>query len=172
MPASEVLDKPSWLKTSRSKNTVKAENVHPHGVGLKNFIPCATQNVHILKRIFGNLHGISWVCTQSVGSNKANDFPDRQHDWRQSRSENTVKAENVCPRGIWLKNFLPCTTKNVHVLKGIFRNLYGISWICTHFMGSNKAINRLDRQQVRHPLFPNKGNSASTLECVWLCAAI
>ena len=39
----------------------------------------------------------------------------------------TVKAENVCPRGIWLKNFLPCTTQDVHILKRIFGNLYGIS---------------------------------------------
>ena len=38
-----------------------------------------------------------------------------------------VKAENVCPRGIWLKKFLPCATKNVYIFKRISGNLYGIS---------------------------------------------
>ena len=38
-----------------------------------------------------------------------------------------VKAENVCPRGIWLKTFLPCTTQEIYKLKRIFGNLYGIS---------------------------------------------
>ena len=47
----------------------------------------------------------SWVCP---------------HDWRKSRSENTVKAENVRPRGVSLKNFLPYTTQKVHILKKKF----------------------------------------------------
>ena len=41
------------------KKTVKAEHVRPRAAWLKNFLPHATPNVHILKRIFGNLHGIS-----------------------------------------------------------------------------------------------------------------
>ena len=46
------------------------ENVRPSGLWLKNFLSRASQNVHILKRIVGKLHGISQVCTQSVGSIK------------------------------------------------------------------------------------------------------
>ena len=37
------------------------------------------------------------------------------------------KRRTYAPRGIWLKNFLPCTTKDVHILKRIFGNLCGIS---------------------------------------------
>ena len=57
-----------------------------------------------------------------------------------------VKAENVRPRGIWLKKFLPCTTENVLILKGIFGNLHGLSRVCTHSVGSKKANNCPDRQ--------------------------
>ena len=37
----------------------------------------------------------------------------------------TVKAENVRPRDVWFKEFLPRATQNVQILKGIFGNLYG-----------------------------------------------
>ena len=37
-----------------------------------------------------------------------------------------VKAENVCPCGIWLKKFLPCTTQHVHLLKRFFGNYIAI----------------------------------------------
>ena len=47
------------------------------------------------------------------------------------------------------------------------KNFWQCIWhLCTHFVGSNKANNCLDRQQVSHPLFPNKGNPTSTLECM------
>ena len=59
---------------------------------------------------------------------------------------------------------LPCTTQDVHILKRIFGNLHGIFRVCTYSVGSNKANNSLNRQQVRHPFFPNKGNPATTLE--------
>ena len=78
----------------------------------------------------------------------------------------TVKAENVRPRGVWLKNFLARATQNVHKLERIFRNLYGIFRVCTHSVGSNEANNCSDRQQVRHTFFPNNGNSPSTLDCM------
>ena len=121
-----------------------------------------------------------WISIETTHSRKAarlNDGCQLQKCWicpndrRQSWSENTVKAENVCPCGIWLKIFLPCT-QDVHILKRFFGNLYGMYWVCTHFMGSDKANNRLDRQQVDHPLFPNKGNPTSTMECMWLCLTI
>ena len=40
----------------------KRQTYAPVGFGLKNFLPCATQNVPILKKILSNLHGISRVC--------------------------------------------------------------------------------------------------------------
>ena len=80
--------------------------------------------------------------------------------------KNTIKAENVRPRAVWLKNILPCETQDVDILKRSFGNLYGTSRLCTHPVGSNKANNCPDRQQVRQPFFPNKGNSASTLDCM------
>ena len=83
-----------------------------------------------------------------------------------------VKAENVRLRAVWFKNSLSRATENVHILRGIFGNLHGISRLCAQSVGSNKANNCSDRQQVRHTFFPNKGNSASTLECMWLCVEI
>ena len=50
----------------------------PLGVWLENFLPRATQNVYILKTTFGNLHGNSRVCTQFVGSKRADNCPHRQ----------------------------------------------------------------------------------------------
>ena len=44
---------------------------------IKNFLPIATQNVNLLERIPGNLHGLSRVCTHFVGSNKTNNRSDR-----------------------------------------------------------------------------------------------
>ena len=43
-----------------------------------NFFPGTTQNVHIFRRISGNIPGISRVCTHSLGSNKANNCLDGQ----------------------------------------------------------------------------------------------
>ena len=44
------------------------------------------------------------------------------------------KRKTYAPCGICLKNFLPCTTQNVHILNRIFGDLYGISRVCTHFV--------------------------------------
>ena len=45
----------------------------------QNFLPRATQNVHILRKVFGNLRGSSRFCTLSVGSNDAmNCFADNK----------------------------------------------------------------------------------------------
>ena len=56
----------------------KRKTYAPRGNRLKNFLPCTTEDVHLLKRIFGNLHGIPRVCTHIVGSNETNDCFDRQ----------------------------------------------------------------------------------------------
>ena len=37
------------------------------------------------------------------------------------------KRKTYAPCGLWLKNFLPCTTKDVYILKRIFGKLYGLS---------------------------------------------
>ena len=66
------------------------------------------------------------------------------------------KRKTYAPRGVWLKNFFPCTTQNVHILKRVFGNLQGISRVCTYSVWGNKANNCLDRQQVRHPFFQTK----------------
>ena len=76
------------------------------------------------------------------------------------------------PRGVWLKTFLPRATHKVHILKRSFGILHSISRACTQSVGSNKANNWSDSQQVRHKFFPNKSNSDSTMECMWLRAAI
>ena len=66
MQASEALVMPSWLKIIKIKNTVETQNVRPRGVRIKNLLPCATQDVHPLKRNQGILQGISWNCTHFV----------------------------------------------------------------------------------------------------------
>ena len=49
----------------------------PMAFGWKIFLLRKIQDVQILKRILGNLHGFAWVCTpSSVGSNKANNCSD------------------------------------------------------------------------------------------------
>ena len=58
------------IQSKRKKYTLVA-------FGPEIIFPPATQNAHILERIFGNLHGISSVCTHSVGRNKANKCSDR-----------------------------------------------------------------------------------------------
>ena len=64
----------------------------------QKFSPRATQNVHISKRRFGNLHGISRVCTHSVGNIKANNCSDRQqicHTFFQTKA-NPPALWNAC----------------------------------------------------------------------------
>ena len=56
------------------------------------------------------------------------------------------KLKTYAPRGIWLQKFLHCAFQNVHILKRSFGNLYGISGVFTHPVGSKKANNCSDRQ--------------------------
>ena len=74
----------------------------------------------------------------------------------QSRSENPIKEEDLRACRVWIKNFLARTIGNVGILKKILGDLHGISRICTHFLGSIKADNRSDRQQIGHTLLSDK----------------
>ena len=61
---------------------------------------CVTQVVHLLERVFSNVHGISRVCTHSVADHRANNCPDRQlfsHTFLSIESN-----PNVIPEGFWL----------------------------------------------------------------------
>ena len=60
-----------------------------------DFLPCATQDVHIHNGTFSKLYGI---CTHSVESNKANNCPDRQqvrHPFFQTKAIPTA-LWNAC----------------------------------------------------------------------------
>ena len=77
------------------------------------------------------------------------------HDSRQSGSKDTVKAEIIRPCGVWLKRLLPSATQKVHMFKRVFGNLHVNSRVCSHSVGSNKANNCSDRQQICQTFFPN-----------------
>ena len=66
------------------------------------------------------------------------------NDWRQSKSENPIEKEDSRACCFRIKIFLPRKTKHVDLLERIFGNLHGISWVCTHFVRSNKTSNSSD----------------------------
>ena len=76
------------------------------------------------------------------------------------------KRKTYAPVAFGSKSFSPAQCKMSIYSKEFFGNLYGISRVSTRSMGCNKAHNCLDRQQVCHPLFLNKGNLTSTMECM------
>ena len=131
-----------------------AEKLHPFYKLLKTEVPIniTSQLKEIQLRQYSS-QWCMWISIETTHPRKAARLNDRcqlqkcrirPYDWRQSRSENTVKAENVCPHGIQLKHFLPCTTEDVHLLKRIFGNLHGIPRVCTH-VGSNETNDCFDR---------------------------
>ena len=70
------------------------------------------------------------------------------------------------------QNLSPPRNSNCPYTPNFFGSLRGISCVCTHPVGSTKANNCSDRWTIRHTFFPDEGNPASTVECMWLCAAI
>ena len=78
--------------------------------------------------------------------------------------KNPIKEEDLRTCRVWIKNCLASTTENVDLFKRIFGKLHGIPRICTHLMGSNENINRLDGQQIRHTILPNQSHSTISLE--------
>ena len=82
-----------------------------------------------------------------------------------------VKTENIRPRVVWLETFLPCATQYVHIFRGSYENINGISSVCTHFVGNIKANNCSDRWKISHMFLPDESNSTTTVECMWLCVS-
>ena len=63
----------SWLKITQAKRSnQKGKRMHQSCLDQKCF-PRTAQYVNLLERIFGNLHGICWVCRYSVGNIKTDD---------------------------------------------------------------------------------------------------
>ena len=58
--------------------------------------------------------------------------------------KNPIKKKDLCTCRVCIKNFLLRTIKDVDLLESILGNPHGISWTCTHFVGSNKANNPSD----------------------------
>ena len=54
------------------KNQITEKNLCACDVRIENFLPCLTQNAHLLERNFYNLLRISLVCTHSVVDHKTN----------------------------------------------------------------------------------------------------
>ena len=65
---------------------------------------------------------------------------------------------------VWIKNFLACTTEDVHLLKRILGNLHGFPRFCTHLMESNETNNQFDGQQIRHTILPDQSHSTIFVE--------
>ena len=76
----------------------KKKTYAPVAFGSKNFFARATEDVDLLKRIFGNLHGIPRVWTHPVGNNKTNNCLDRQqicHSILPDQSYSTIFVERM-----------------------------------------------------------------------------
>ena len=56
---------------------MKEEDLRAGRVWIKNFLPRTIENVDLFKRVLGNLHGISRICTHFVGSRKTDNRFDR-----------------------------------------------------------------------------------------------
>ena len=134
--------------------------------------------IHSVIKVLSDARQLALKKTHSRKAARLNDGCQLQHCWlcrhdsRQSRTKDAVKAENVRPMTFGSKVFFTAQLKKVHILKRIFGNILGISSVCTHSLGINKANNLSDREQIRHTFFPNKGNPDSTLECIRICVAV
>ena len=98
----------SWLKTIPIKRYSQSGKRTPPW----RLLPRETQDVHRLKRVFGNLHGISWVCTHFVGNNKTNNCSDRQqilHTFfpNEGNSASTLECLCLCVAN-WLQHSTQC----------------------------------------------------------------
>ena len=75
------------------------------------------------------------------------------------------KRKTYAPEAFGLKNFSPAQIK-MSIHSKDFSAIYMVFLEFALVWGSNKANNCPNRQQVSHTFLPNKGNSASTLECM------
>ena len=83
-----------------------------------------------------------------------------------------MKEEDLRACRVWIKKYLPRTTKDVDLLERILGNLHGISSVCTHFVGSNKTNNRSDGQQISHTILSDESYSPMFVERMRLYAAV
>ena len=88
----------------------------------------------------------------------------RLDDWRQSRSENPIKKEDLLACCVWIEKFLPRTTKNVDLLERSLRNLHGFHDfahnLCeatkpTIVLTDNKSLTRFFQAKAFPPSFWN-----------------
>ena len=81
------------------KKTIKEEDVCTYRIWIKNILPPrSTKNVHLLEKIFGNLHGIPRVCTYSVGNIKTDDCLNGQqisYPFLPDKSHSTIPVERM-----------------------------------------------------------------------------
>ena len=86
-----VEDNPNQKSNQRGKLT------HQSTLG-QNFFACTTEDVDLLKRVPGNLHGIPRVCTHPVGNNEINNCLDRQqicHTILPDQGHSTIFVERM-----------------------------------------------------------------------------
>ena len=80
------------------KNPIKEEDLRNCCVWIKNFLASTTEDVDLLKRIFGNLHGFPRYCTHLIGSDEANNrFNGQQfsHTILPDQSQSTISVERM-----------------------------------------------------------------------------
>ena len=80
------------------KNPIEEKDLRTCRVWIKNFLASTTEDVDLLKRIFGNLHGIPRICTHLIGSNETNSRLDGQqtrHTILPNQSHSTIFVEHM-----------------------------------------------------------------------------
>ena len=78
--------------------SINEENLRTCRLWVKNFFACTTEDVDLLKRVPGNLHGIPRVLTHPVGNNKTNNCLDRQqicHTILPDQGHSTILVERM-----------------------------------------------------------------------------
>ena len=76
----------------------KEEDLRTCCVCIKNFLACTTEDVDLLKRIFGYLHGIPRICTHLMGGDETNNcFNGQQicHSILPDQSHSTILVERM-----------------------------------------------------------------------------
>ena len=78
--------------------------------------------------------------------------------------QKTQSNERSTPFGILIKKLFACPTEKVKFIGRTSEEQPGISRVGTHFMGSNRASNRLDSKQICHAVLPDQSTSTIALE--------
>ena len=94
------------------------------------------------------------------------------HDWRQPRSKNAIKEEDICACRAWIKSFspaqlkLPIYSKEFLAIYMEFLELAHVLWEAT------KPTVVLTEQQIGQTIHPGKSCSTIFVERMRLCAAV